>query len=94
MGGIQHEPQRNLESLGDFSSVELELETRTDEPDHRRHTIAADDQVVGQIADDLDETSLEPDFLLRLAQCGFERVGIARLQASSGKTDLARMVLG
>ena len=40
-------PQRHLEHLGNFGRIELQIEAGTDEAHDGRHTIAADDQVIG-----------------------------------------------
>src|ERR1019366_9784705 len=93
IGGVEHERQRHLERRDDFERVELELERRLDPAHHRRDPEPRRNLVIGKVADDFDALARETDFLLRFAQRGLDAAFIAPLNASTGKTDLAGMVM-
>ena len=77
--GRVHQPgQRHLEHLGDLERIEPQRDARLHQADHRRDDEAGAGRVGRQAAEDLDLDRLEADLLVRLAQRGRDRVGVAR----------------
>ena len=88
---IHQKGQGHLEDVLDLMGVGLEGQGGVHPGHHRRDLKGGHGSVGGQLADHLHPVGGQPHFLLRLAQGGMGRAGVAVLHPPTWKADLARM---
>ena len=64
---IENMIEWHLEGVRNFDVIQQQLKAGAHEADHWRHTEAANDDVIRQIASDGNEPRVETDFFLRFA---------------------------
>ena len=92
VGRIEQVAERHLEGVFDLLARERQLEAGPHERHHGRDAKAGDHDVVGEIADDGDETRVEADLFARFARCCGRRAAVARLDTPAGKADLPGVI--
>mmetsp|Transcript_22126 Transcript_22126/g.87070 ORF Transcript_22126/g.87070 Transcript_22126/m.87070 type:complete len:258 (-) Transcript_22126:4993-5766(-) len=92
MGGVHQKGQGHLEGLGHLEGVEHHFERRLDQTNHRCHLEVGNRRIDRQLANDLDMPSREADLFLGLSQGRRDRAIVVRLDAATGKADLAGVV--
>jgi hypothetical protein len=92
VGAVEQEIERRLEHLGHLEIVQLQVQRRSHQPDHRCDHETGAGAVLRQATENLDLRRNQPDFLLGFAQRGGLGRGIAFFAAAAGKADLTGVV--
>src|SRR3954452_5315670 len=93
IGGRHQEFQRYLEGIGDLAGIDAEPVVRIDPRHQRQDAKAREGQIKVEIADRLDEFSVEPDLLMGLAERRRLRAFIGWVDAAARKRNLPGMAL-
>jgi hypothetical protein len=93
IGGIQYVVERHLEYVMHFRGGDFELIRRVDKTHDRRHSKPRDHDVIRQVPGQFHQLGTQPDFFEAFAQRRVPGIGILRLDASAGETDLAGVIL-
>src|SRR5262245_29419994 len=84
---LHQDIERHLEGVGDLARVERERVAGRDARDQRQDAEAGEREIEIEIAERLDQRTVEPDLLLGLAQGGAERPVVLLVDLAAGKRD-------
>src|SRR5262245_12119577 len=92
IGWVHQESQRALEGIVHLVGIECERKSWSKQADDWRDAVAGCGDIEVAIADRIDESRGEADFLASLPQCGAQRAVVAGVDPPAREGDLAGMI--